>query len=285
MSKVGGAADGLRSHEGYAAPVRRGGDRNAAAPADTRLVRSVTRSLSILSAMGGSERTEWSLEEVSDAVGLPKSTTHRLLQTILSSGFVEYGTTPRGYRLALRAAVIGNASLRGRPLQGRACSVLRRLSAKTGQSAGFVVRSGDYAVTLHREFAQASKAHLSRRGLCPAHASAGGKVLLAALPEEEVRGIFSRRVNLTTYGPKTISTVSDLLCELDAVRVAGFAIDDEEYRQGLRCVGVPVRRGNGAVSQCIGLSAPSAMMTVEGLYAHVPLIEQAAEEISAWLDQ
>ena len=247
-------------------------------------VRSVARSLEILVVMGAGGRVEWTLEDVSAAVELPRTTTHRLLQTLLAAGFVERGSAFGVYRLGLRAAVVGSASLRERVLRKPIHRILRKLCAGTGETVGFAVRAGDHAVTLHREFGRVMEVHLDPRGLCPAHASAAGKVLLAALPDEGVAGLFERSAGLGKYRSNTISTFPGLLRELKQVREDGFAIDDEEYREGLRCVGVPVRGKDGSVGQCVGVSMFARKASVEDLRTYVPLLEEAAAEIAACLE-
>ena len=232
------------------------------------------------------DRAEWSLDEISAAVGLPKSTTHRLIHTLRDAGFLDSATTAGKYRLGLRSAVIGSYALRECRVPLAVRGVLRSLAAETGQTAGIAVRATDHAVTLHREPARAEAAKLGRRGMCPVHASAAGKVLLAYSPPDEVANIFGHRMRLQAYQPNTIRAVNQLLEVLEEVRAAGFAVDDEEYHLGVRCIAVPVPGPGGDVVQSLGISAPAGARSIEELRsADLARVEQAAREVAGRFDE
>ena len=89
----------------------------------------------------------------------------------------------------------------------------------------------------------------------PAHCTAIGKILLAWLPDTE-RKAFLAQARLEPRTPKTITSVPQLEQELVKVRAQGYAIDDEEFTQGIRCIAGPVRNFSGRVAAALGISAP-----------------------------
>src|SRR5690606_40481408 len=98
-----------------------------------------------------------------------------------------------------------------------------------------------------------------------AHCSALGKALLSGLDEDSLRARYGTRT-LAGRTPRTITSLDRLCRELDVVRRRGYAVDDEEYEPGLRCVAAPVRGADGTVVASLGLSGPVARLTDEVLH-------------------
>jgi DNA-binding IclR family transcriptional regulator len=93
------------------------------------------------------------------------------------------------------------------------------------------------------------------------HAAAGGKVLLASMPDKQVKNIYQNR-NLKNYGKKTITNLSGLLEQLKQIRLQGYAVDDEEYYEGVRCVAAPIRSG-GEVLAAVSVTGSIFSITKE----------------------
>lgn len=247
-------------------------------------VRAVGRALLLLQVMAQSERRSWALDNLSRLTGLPKSTTHRLLETMIASGFVERSVSAGYYRLGLQAAVVGSASVRLRQADSMVQSALDALRSRTGETAGLVVLSATHAVTVARAVSHAPlRFNAEIGGIYPPHASAGGKMLLAELSRDELRARFGERKLLTRYTKNTITHIGRLTDHLDEVRAQGFAIDDEEHYDGLRCVCVPVRIGGAAARHAIGISAPALRHDRASLLGVLPLLRYAASEVSTSL--
>jgi DNA-binding IclR family transcriptional regulator len=112
----------------------------------------------------------------------------------------------------------------------------------------------------------------------PAYCTAVGKSMLAELPEAEVHGII-RRWGLKAMTANTITTTAGLRAELKAVRSRGYAIDDEEKEEGLRCVGAAVRAHSRKLFAAMSISGPAFRMTKE----RIPEVGQALMEAAASL--
>jgi DNA-binding IclR family transcriptional regulator len=121
-----------------------------------------------------------------------------------------------------------------------------------------------------------------RIGGLPAHATATGKILLAALDPAEV----SRRLGgrpLERVTERTIKSRPALLAELAQVRQQGFALDDEECSLGMRCVGAPIQDDRGNVVAALSVVAPCHRLPPAAISVTVPRVREAAREISSRL--
>jgi DNA-binding IclR family transcriptional regulator len=103
-----------------------------------------------------------------------------------------------------------------------------------------------------------------------AHAAAGGKILLAEMTEDRVRNMYGNG-SLKIYGKNTIKKLDALLVELRKIRRQGYAIDDEEYYEGIRCVAAPVRAGGKAIAS---VSITGSIFTVTPERIERELIKQ-----------
>jgi DNA-binding IclR family transcriptional regulator len=272
----------------------------SANPDFERGIRAVGRALHVLCAMAPSERTSWSLDELSRATDLPKSTTHRLLETMTACGFVEHGLAPGYYRLGLQAAIVGSAAARARRPSESVQRIVSAVQARTQETTGLGVLFGHYWVTVARSVST-QPLHWSNPvgGIYPAHASAGGKMALASMPPEELDEQLERMAPLQRFTPNTLVDVQHLRDQLDQIRVDGYAFDDEEHVPGLCCIAVPIQTGAGPrdpvaqdasscvgpiVRHCVGLQVPSVRADRASLTRTVPLLRTAASELAVFLE-
>lgn len=247
-------------------------------------IRAVGRALLLLQLMARSEREAWALNDLSRLSGLAKSTTHRLLETMIAAGFVERGVEVGIYRLGLQAAVVGSAAARLRRPDDMVQATLHAVRSRTGESVGLAVLSGDHSVTVARALSREPlRFNFEIGGVFPVHASAGGKVLLSSFSDDEVRLRFGHRKLLTRYTERTITHVDRLIEHLAEVREQGYAIDDEEASEGQRCICVPVRIGDRPARHALGVAAPSVRADIPRLLRVVGVLHAGAAELSAAL--
>jgi DNA-binding IclR family transcriptional regulator len=116
----------------------------------------------------------------------------------------------------------------------------------------------------------------------PAYCTAVGKAMLSELPEAEIIAIV-RKSGLKAITPKTITTLARLKSELKAVRGRGYAIDDEEKEDGLRCVGAAVRAHSRKLSAAMSISGPAFRMTRERIPEIGQALMEAADHLSTEL--
>jgi DNA-binding IclR family transcriptional regulator len=222
------------------------------------------------------------LSRIAQVTGLPISTVHRILQELVTQGWVregeerDYMLGPGLLRLAGRAADDSDLARAARP-------ALRALGERSGYTVHFGVRQGDEAVYVDKLEGRGAYGMRSRIGATLSlHCTAIGKAILAALPEEDVR-LIAQRTGLPRRMPRTLTTAEALLANLATVRARGWALDDEENATRVRCIGAVVldHRGEpiGAVSVS-GLSVDLGRVQVARL---APMVVRTAREVSAAL--
>jgi IclR family transcriptional regulator, pca regulon regulatory protein len=240
-------------------------------------VEALARGLDVLAALGGGSMT---LAEVAAAADLARPTARRLLLTLEELGYVRvrdgaYSPTPRVLRL-------GMAYVASLGLWDVARPHLEDLVAKTGESSSMAQLDGSDIVYVARVSVPkiiALRVEIGTR--FPAAQTSQGKVLLAALPPEEV----ATTISLPSHSglpPYIGRTGEQLLDELSQVRARGWALADEELAPGVRSIAVPVRDGSGAVRAAMNVTAHAAETSVDTLLDdHLPHLLRAAGEVSA----
>ncbi|MGH6663748.1 MAG: IclR family transcriptional regulator, partial [Pseudolabrys sp.] len=161
-----------------------------------------------------------------------------------------------------------------------ATPVLEDLSRETGESAHFSVRMGDAVVVLARTSGPGAFQLSDRVGVVrPAHCTALGKIMLAALAPDEFE-LFLARAELKALTPKSITSAELLRREIAEVRRAGIAFDDGEFDPELRCVALPVRDFSGQIIGAIGISGPVWRLSMEALHQRARKVAAAADRLS-----
>jgi DNA-binding IclR family transcriptional regulator len=219
-----------------------------------QLVESADRVLRLLECFAPHER-DVSLGEIAERVGLPKSSVHRLLATLVVHSFVERDEATRRYRLGIRLFELGSAAIHERGLHNAAHPVLEGLSASTGETCHLAVLSEGAAVYVYKVDGPASIIMSSRvGGRAPCHATSIGKVLIAWARQDVQRQVRERPMR--AYTPNTITTMKGYEAELAKVRELGYALDLEEFEEGLRCIAAPVRDQSRQVVSALGIAGP-----------------------------
>lgn len=188
-----------------------------------------------------------SLDQLAEAVGSPKSSTHRALATLRRAGLAEQ-TPAGGYRLgmeALRMAFSYYEALDSRLLVQ---PVLDRLADRFGETAHYVHLDGAEVVYIAKVVQQDHGVFMNSRigGRNPAHATGVGKLLLAyELADADAVEEFCATHPLERRTDSTIADPAALHAELERIRAQGYAVDHEENERGVGCVAVPVYIGPG----------------------------------------
>ena len=240
-------------------------------------VHAVERALALLELLaraGG----RLGLSELAERSGLPLGTVHRLLATLGAAGYVRQ-EGDRRYALGTALLPLGDAATR--LLAGWAQPFLVRLVEVSGETANLAVLEDDRVLYL----AQAPGRHRMRmftevgRRVLP-HTTAVGKVLMAWQDEAQVRRALAR-LGLPPHTPRSITTPSAFLFELERVRRDGWAMDDEEEEEGVRCLSVPVGPGPHAVA-ALSVSGPASRLA-PGDPAVLAAMRGVADDLATWL--
>ncbi len=239
---------------------------------------AVEAALSILETLGTVH--EMGVTDLARKLGLGKSSVYRLLATLARRGYVEKSPQTDRYQLTYRLFAVGSPATDRFGLREVANPAMQRLAAETGETVNLGVLDGTRVVNLHKvESRHLLRMHLEVGGGAPAHATALGKVLLAALePAEVARRLHGRRLERLT--PRTIGDRRTLGTALARVRAQGFAIDDEECSLGLRCVAAPIVNHRGSVVAALSISGPSPRLPDQVLSRMAESARAAAREVS-----
>lgn len=217
--------------------------------------------------------------DLARTVGLPVSTTHRLLATEISMGFVAFDPASKTYRLGVRLFELASRVSGVTSLADIARPVMRELSRATGETVQLSVLSDSRALFIEKVGTEQAVGIRGSIGHSePLHGTSTGKVLLSQLPAERRDPLLDDMV-LESWTPRTITTHAALAAELDRVRERDYAIADEEFDPGVRAIGVPVRDGRKATRAALCVSAPAFRASVEQLEAWLPALRDAAHEI------
>lgn len=245
-------------------------------------VQVLDRVLAILDALAAREG-EMSLFELAERLDLHKSTIHRLLMVLARHRLVERRPQNGKYGLGLKLFELGSKASNRLGLGERARPHLERLAAAAGETAHLCMLDGGEVVYLAKvEPTRTIRVPSSVGQRNPAHCTAVGKALLAHLPESELDALIRSR-GLKAYTRNTITTAALLKRELRVIRERGYAVDDEEIEEGLRCVGAPVRDHSGRVVASLSVAGPAFRLTRAKIPAVARLVTRIGAAMSAEL--
>jgi DNA-binding IclR family transcriptional regulator len=235
----------------------------------------------ILDCFSGRAR-ELSVSDIARLTSMPKSTAHRIIDSMRACGFLEQDATHERYRLGMKLFEYGSVVLSNRELHRVAGPFVEALSKRTGEGGHLCVFNGSHMLLVKRA-ERASVAHntLTMMEESACYTSGVGKAALAFQAEAVVQRIID--AGLVPFTRNTITDPGLLRTELAHVRERGYAIDDCEHEADIRCVAAPIRNSSGRVFAAISLSGPSRRMTLARLEALAPLVMDHAASISAQL--
>ena len=253
-----------------------------------RSVQSVDRALDLLEALAGADG-EVAITALATRTALHVSTVHRLLATLLRRGYVRQNPDTSRYYAGAKLATLTEGRSRFGELRLRARPLLRALTESTRETANLVVLDDLQAVYIETvPSPQVVRLFTTVGNRTPLHATGAGKVLLAMLPTPR-RDALLERIELRPYTPRTIVDRATLRRSLDEVREKGYAIDDEEYDEGVRCVAVGVvgaavrgaeREPSAGPAAALSISAPASRLSRQRCAELAPLLRRTAAELA-----
>ena len=239
---------------------------------------SLARALTLLERLSQTP-TGMNLTDLSQQLGMPAATVHRLLSTFEELDFAEQDDDGLWF-VGLKAFTVGAAFLHRRDLIGSARPHMQALVDRCGETVNLGIVDDGEAVFISQVESTEMMRMIARLGSrSPIHASGVGKAILAHLPERRVAQILQQR-GLARFTERTIDNPAALRNELERIRVQGYALDDEEHAVGLRCVAAPIFDENGLPIAAISLSGPKARLVDSRLGELGGAIAQTAEEIT-----
>lgn len=232
----------------------------------TGVIKSADRLFQIVEAL--KELGGVSVTELADHLDLAPSTTHRYLKTLHRHGYVD--KKDGEYHLGLKFLDIGGYVRYSKPVRRDIKPTVKELARETDEAASFIMEHRGLGVFVYRETSESgvnTEVRIGKRSAL--HLSAGGKAILANLPEDRVEEI------LNTHGltPKTDHSITDreeLLAELEEIQQRGYALARSEHTDGVNAVGAPVRLPDGTLLGAMTVVGPAFRMRDERLTEEIP---------------
>nr|WP_276537133.1 IclR family transcriptional regulator [Ruthenibacterium lactatiformans] len=205
-----------------------------------------------------------SLQTISAESGLPKSTAHRLLSSLVSLGYAVQDSFSTHYRLTMKMFELSSGIVNDMDIMSVAKPHLDKLSRHTGEAVHLVIQDGVDIVYIYKAEAGAGlggmrmSSHVGLR--IPMYCTGVGKAILATQSYGEAERVW-RKSSIRALTAHTITDFDAFIEQLKRVRMAGYAIDDEENELGIRCVALAVPGMNGRAEAAFSISGLAAQMT------------------------
>jgi IclR family acetate operon transcriptional repressor len=219
------------------------------------------------------------VNEVSREMGLSRSTVHRMLSTLSYHQFVEQDVVSRAYRPGPALVDLGLAVVRNMDLRVLAHAVLVQLAEETNETSHLALLRNTEVVFMDSvESARAVRTGSRVGWLLPAHATASGKAILAAMPEADVKALYPGE-RLATSTPNTVASRTLLFKQLAEVRERGYAVNNAESEGDVSAVAAVIRDTNGRVRGALSITAPLTRADATWISAAAEAVVRGAQAI------
>jgi DNA-binding IclR family transcriptional regulator len=243
---------------------------------------AVERALNILESTA-QRRQGLTNSEISRKLGIPKSSASYILRTLERRGYLRRDAETGRYRLGLKILSLGGDAQGNLDIADVALPFMRALVEKFRLTVHLAVLDQGEAVYIEKVEAPGFfkvNTWVGRRMFL--HSTSVGKCLMAWLPKQDVETVV-RQQGLKKRTPKTITTVTKLLAELEHVKQTGYAVDDEENSLGARCLGTPIFDALGNVTAAIGASGTLTQMDEANMPKIIEALKDTARRITRQL--
>lgn len=236
-------------------------------------IQSLARGLKILDLLAQSQDGV-SITELAERLGVDKGSASRLVATLASYGYAEKDKQTRRYHLGLQVITVSRSLLTRLPFREVAKPFLHQLMERTGECAHLAIPGQGKVLYIDQVESPATLRVNAQVGtMNPLHCTALGKILLAF-------GGVEPPADLESFTPHTITNTDQLRKNLEQIRTQGYAVDDEEFDLGVRCIAVPVEDFRGKVIASMGISGPATRMTPERLQELAAIVLEVGKALS-----
>lgn len=248
-----------------------------------RLVPALARGLDVLELFLREQGRALSAPAIGAALGLPRTTVHELVKTLLARGYLRTADERR-YELGIRTFELGNNYREHLDLAREGRLVAERIGGRCQETVHLAVRDRAEVVYIAKVDSTHTVRMVSAVGhRLPAHLTAVGKVLLADLPTDALAELYPIEGTLSGMTPRSITTLRRLVSALDEVRTAGVGYDYCESNSDVACVAAPVRDADGATAAAMSISVPLARWSTERSAELTSLVRSGTAELSQLL--
>lgn len=241
-------------------------------------VQSVDRVLDIIEVLAV-EHNGLGITEISNRVALHKSTAHRLVSTLARRGYIDK-TESGNYKIGLKLIEAVSCYINSLELQTEARPYLAQITANLGLTSHLGILDGDKVVYLEKMDVISSVKMYSQIGLrIDAYCSSLGKCLLSNYSSKQLTEKM-QSTPFIKYTDNTIGSLAELHEEIKKVRLQGWAMDDEEFEMGHRCISAPIFDYRGDIVAAISASGNVNVLTDKRLKEVIEYVKSMAAEIS-----
>lgn len=231
------------------------------------------------------EKSAWGVTELAKEVGSNKSTVFRFLAQLHSIGILDKDVETEKYRLGLKLFELGNRVQLRKALVEKTHPELASLAMNITETVHIAVLNKQQVFYIDKvESPQGLKTSSHIGSYNPAYCTALGKILLAFLPPKQqaaaLDAIFSE-ARTTAYTPMTITSRPSLLKELAKVRADQYALDREEFEEGLICIAIPVFNQQQEVVASLSASGPASRFREDKVESYLAMLSEGALAIQA----
>lgn len=260
--------------------TRKTGRAPSAASATKAAPSAVTKTLRILESVAANAKPI-GVRELARELGFGKSTSSRILLALANEGYVEFDPDTSGYRLGTKLLRLTSQHYQNMQIHEIARPHMLAARAQTGETVFLGVRDGWNVVVLDRVDSPQPLRMVTELGARePAYCTGLGKVLLAFTLDLNRQNVF-KGLRLHAYTGSTITDTARLRQTLMQIREEGYAFDDGEMFEEVRCVACPVHDHYGRVIAAVSVSGPSFRMGHERLEMMMAAVKKMARSISA----
>jgi len=229
------------------------------------------------------KQTDLRLLDIAAATGLHKSTLYRLLEAMRTHGLVGLDAETGRYHPGLKLFEIGSLAAGRFALERHSHPTLENLATISGETAHLCVLDGSDVVYIAKvECTRTLRIPSAVGQRNPAYCTGVGKAILAFLTQDQVE-TYIATTRFERFTRKTLTKPSELKTNLRQIAIQGYAVDDQEREEGVRCVAAPIRDHAGSVIAAISIAGPSLRVTKERVAELAICVMQAAHEISTSL--
>ncbi len=251
---------------------------------DSSPTTAVERALNILEA-AAQRRDGLTNAEISRKLGIPKSSASYILRTLEKRSYLRRDPESGRYRLGLKILSLGGDAQANLDIADIALPLMRILSEKIRMTVHLAVLDQGEAVYIEKVEAPGFfkvNTWVGRRMFL--HSTSVGKCLLAWLSKQEIETIVKQQ-GMKKRTPKTITSISKLLADLEHVKLSGYAVDDEENSLGARCLGAPIFDSMGNATAALGASGTLTQTDEANMPRMIEALKETARRISRQLQR
>lgn len=243
---------------------------------------SAERSLRLLARLAREGRAI-SLADLAADLALPKGTAHRLCTQLLEAGFIARDVNERDYIVGPALRKLSLDTLNHGTVRCLRHQVLSELVAQVGETCNITTLDGASVLYLDRvEAPWPWRLTLAVGEHVPLHCTASGKLFLAMVPPKQ-QALLVSQLSLTAMTEATITSRTVLLQECARVAAAGYALDRQEFIDGLLAIAVPICDESGNIRAALAIHAPVSRLSCAQAMERLPALQDAARRMSKLL--